>query len=172
MNNEKKISSDTRVMMPGVSAIDYEDDGSWRMEPLLVTDSTTTWNSKKTLNEDQLQRELSKHTEDESGSFTTAVRLSRQSGTKEQRIVVAGDADFFTVFQYARVLPQNVVASHLFHQFTYGKFPTESLKPESTDNSFTITLKDIPKQKMIFYWILPGLLAVSGFVLLIRRKRK
>lgn len=158
MNNEKKISSDTRVMMPGVSAIDYEDDGSWRMEPLLVTDSTTTWNSKKTLNEDQLQRELSKHTEDESGSFTTAVRLSRQSGTKEQRIVVAGDADFFTVFQYARVLPQNVVASHLFHQFTYGKFPTESLKPESTDNSFTITLKDIPKQKNDF------LLDTSGFV--------
>lgn len=171
MKDKKKTSGDTLVIMHGASAINFESGGSWRIEPLMVTDNRTTWNSKMLLKADQLQQKLSKHTGDESGSFATAVRLSRQSGTKEQRIIVTGDADFFRVFELPKVLAQNVVAGHLFHQFTYGKFPANSLKPESTDNSFTISMKDIPKQKLIFYWILPGLLAVSGFVLLMRRKR-
>jgi ABC-2 type transport system permease protein len=59
-----------------------------------------------------------------------------------------------------------------YRYFSYGKFPTMTIRPESIDNSLKITIRGVFTQRILFCWILPGLLDITGVIILIRRKRK
>ena len=101
-------------------------------------------------------------------SFNVALALSRQTGKKEQRIVVAGDADFMSSMRGGtQGYGQNYLS-----WMSYESFPitVESIPP--IDTLLSVSLKAAKTQKIILVWILPALVLILGTVILLRRKRQ
>jgi ABC-2 type transport system permease protein len=171
-----------RVSMPGAAGLSYDStglshdgDGAYTIKPLLMTDGNRTWNKKSALVADSAEVVFSARDGDEKGSFPTAVCLTRQRNGKEQRIIVTGDADFLSNAELGR---NNVRTANfsfitaLFGWFTYGVFPIDTSRPRPKDDSLRITEADMGWLKVIYLGILPGLLLLTGAILLIRRKRR
>jgi len=177
LQNELRYWGDSmfRVAMVGTSALDYIEKDGFKIEPLLTTDQKLSWNRLTPISNDSLQLSLEKLPGDESGSFVTAVRMNRTINGKEQRIIVASDADYLSGPQLVGNKPKRYnypFGFWCFSYFSYGQFPANTIRPASKDNAFTITSKNIPIQKLILYWIIPALIAIVCSVILIRRKRK
>jgi len=164
-----------RVAMVGASAIDFREIDGFHIEPLLRTSQYLSWNRLAAISNDSLQLKTAKLPNDEQGSFVTALRMDRTINGKQQRIIVAGDADYLSSSQIQGYEPTRYNKEFgfwCFSVFTYGEFPPNNLRPKSLDNSFKIKSDNIAVQKMIYYWILPMLIAIACSVILIRRKRK
>jgi len=108
------------------------------------------------------------------GPVTTVVGLSRKVGDREQRIVVAGDADFMN---NKELNPRRRTANFLFSTSLFrwiggGAFPVDTRRPQARDLKMKVTLENVKLQRIIYLWVVPALLLIFGSVLLIRRKRK
>lgn len=177
LKNDVKYFGDTvmHVAMEGASALDYKEQNGFRIYPLLVSDKRLSWNRLNPISNDSLQLKVNRLPNDEPGEFATVVRMNRNLDGKEQRIIVAGDADYLStplLFGWDSKRYNYNFGFWCFSYFSYGSFPANTLRPEGTDNAFRITVGAIPVQKMIFYWVIPGVIAIISSVLLIRRKRK
>lgn len=112
---------------------------------------------------------------DTKAAFPTAVSLTRQIGGKEQRIVVTGDADFMSnsELQRGNMRTANFAFNTgIFSWLSYGEFPIDTSRPPGKDNSLKLTMGQVDFLKIIYNWVMPGVLLLFGAVLLIRRKRK
>ena len=105
---------------------------------------------------------------DEQGSFITLLAMHRSIGNKEQRIVVAGDADFISNMRAM----QHKTGILLYSWLANGVYPIAIPGIPPRDIFLTITGKTAAQLKLFFVWLLPALVLLSGTVLLIRRKRK
>lgn len=164
-----------RVAMIGSSIIDYSRVAGFDVVPLVVTDPVLSWNRTMPIDADSLNLKLPKLDNEEQGIFTTAIKMSRQVNNREQRIIVASDADYLTepYLQYSDPRTYNFFFGlYSFSHFTYDEFPANTLRPQNLDTAFTITSKDVTFQKLMLYWIIPAIIGIIGAVILIRRKRK
>jgi ABC-2 type transport system permease protein len=108
-------------------------------------------------------------------SVPTALGLTRKINGKEQRIVVTGDADFMSNVELGR---NNIRVANfsfntaLFSWLSYGEFPIDTSRPDAKDKRVNVSVDQVEVFKIIFVWILPGVLLAFATILLIRRKRK
>jgi ABC-2 type transport system permease protein len=112
---------------------------------------------------------------DTKGSLPTALSLTRTINGKEQRIVVAGDADFMSNAELNRFNMRTanfVFNTALFSWLSYGEFPIDASRPEPRDKRVTVTTDGVDRLKIFYIWVLPALLVAFAAILLIRRKRK
>jgi len=112
---------------------------------------------------------------DARGPIPTVLGLTRKVNGKEQRIVVAGDADFMSNAELHRFTMRTsnfAFNTALFSWLSYGQFPIDSSRPEHKDKSVKLTTGQVDILRIIYIWVLPGLLLLFGTVLLIRRKRQ
>jgi ABC-2 type transport system permease protein len=112
---------------------------------------------------------------DQNGPLPAVLGLTRMINGKQQRIVVAGDADFLSNSELGRYSPRTCnfdFSTALFSWFSYGEFPIDSSRPKSKDNSLELTSAGLTFLKILLLGILPGLLLIGGAILLIRRKSK
>jgi ABC-2 type transport system permease protein len=106
-------------------------------------------------------------------SVPTAISLTRQVNGKEQRIVVTSDADVMSTRELVKARYANFAFNTaVFSWLHYGKFPIDTSRPEAKDKRVNVSIAQVETIKIIFIWIVPGLLLVAGAILLIRRKRK
>jgi len=175
--DEQKYAGDSvfRVALGGASVMEYKEQNGFHIEPLLRTDPNLSWNRMAPISEDSLQLKVGRLPSDEHGQFVTAVLMDRQTNGKDQRIVAASDANYLTkTVIYGGWDPKRYnydFGFWCFSYFSYGKFPTNTLRPQ-TDDKMSITVADLPKQRILLFYILPALIAIAGSVILIRRKRK
>jgi ABC-2 type transport system permease protein len=112
---------------------------------------------------------------DVKGSLPVVLGLTREVNGKQQRIIVAGDADFLSNSELIRNNIQTCnfdLSTAVFSWFANGKFPIDSYRPPSLDRRLTLTDGSLYFEKVLLMGILPGLLVIIGAVVLIRRKRK
>lgn len=112
---------------------------------------------------------------DVKASFPTAVSLTRQIAGKEQRIIVAGDADFMSNSELQRANLRTVnftFNTGVFSWLSNGEFPIDASRPPPKDNKLKLDTEEVKVLRILYIWILPGLLFAFGSILLIRRKRK
>jgi ABC-2 type transport system permease protein len=110
---------------------------------------------------------------DVKGPITTAVSLSRKVNGKEQRIIVAGDADFLNNREVTRPGRSNFqFSTAIFSWLSNGVFPIDTSRPKATDKRVTVTMDQVELLRIIFIWIIPALILIFASILLIRRKRK
>jgi ABC-2 type transport system permease protein len=112
---------------------------------------------------------------DQNGPLPTVIGLTRTINGKEQRIVVAGDADFLSNAELSRNNPRTCnfdFSTALFSWFSYGEFPIDTSRPKSKDNSLNLTSAGMTLLRVLLLGIFPGLVLIAGAILLIRRKRK
>jgi len=112
---------------------------------------------------------------DQRGPLPAVVGLTRTINGREQRIVVAGDADFLSNAELGRYNIKTCnfdFSTAIFSWFAHGEFPIDTSRPPSQDKRLNITDSGLAFLKVMLMGILPGLLLVFGSILLIRRKRK
>jgi ABC-2 type transport system permease protein len=112
---------------------------------------------------------------DQKGAFPVVLGLTRTINGKQQRIVVAGDADFLSNSELNRNNIQTCnfdFSTAIFNWFSNGEFPIDSYRPPSLDKRLTVTDSGLAFLKVLLMGILPGLLVILGAIILIRRKRK
>lgn len=111
---------------------------------------------------------------DTTGTFATALALSRTINSKEQHIVVIGDADLIStkILSSSAGAINTIFSTAVFSWLTGGHYPLDATMPKPTDNRVTVTVKDINRLKIGYQWIAPGILLALGAVILIRRKRQ
>lgn len=112
---------------------------------------------------------------DQRGPFPSIVSLTRTVNGREQRIVVSGDADFLSNAELGRHNPRTsnfALSTGIFSWLSYGEFPIDSWRPKGPDNRLDLTSKSLAWIKVFLLGIVPGLVLITGTILLIRRKRK
>jgi ABC-2 type transport system permease protein len=108
-------------------------------------------------------------------TFITALALTRQINCKEQRIVVSGDADLFSNSELGRYEPKVsnfYFSTALFSWLDYGQYPVDTSRPDAKDNRVTVSTDHVSFLKIIYIYVLPGLILIFAAIFLIRRKRK
>ncbi len=112
---------------------------------------------------------------DQNTSLPAVVGLTRNINGKEQRIVIAGDADFLSNGELSR---NNIKTANfnfstaLFNWFSNGEFPIDTSRPKPKDNSLHLTRNSLEALRISLLAIIPGILIISASILLIRRRRK
>ncbi|WP_442591511.1 Gldg family protein [Pedobacter sp. AW31-3R] len=111
---------------------------------------------------------------DVKAQFPVVVSLRRKINDKEQRIIISGDADFMSNGELAkRSGTGNLgMVSKLFKWFSNGVFPIDVSRPVAPDNEILLSRDQLFTLRIIFLWIMPGLLMLGGTLFLLLRKRK
>lgn len=170
-----KYKQHSDVLMPGVTGLQYTTDSGFNVMPLLVTNTERSWLKKGKLVTDSAAVRFSAAEGDERKSVATAIALTRKWKGKEQHIVVTGDADFLSngvAYMYTPTSVNFVFNMGLFSWLSGGQFPIEAVLPESKDKRLNVTADGVKSLRIVLVWVIPGLLLITGSILLIRRKRK
>jgi ABC-2 type transport system permease protein len=101
--------------------------------------------------------------------FSTLVAMQRNRVNKDQRILIAGDADFLSNIMATQV---SMFSGYFYGWLSNGEFPVFLPGDPAPDNLFTITGSTAKTLRIIYIYVLPGALLLFATVLLIRRKRK
>jgi ABC-2 type transport system permease protein len=108
------------------------------------------------------------------GPIPVAIALTRKIGSKEQRIVIAGDADFMSTAEMVRHTPRTAnfdFTTALFSWLDYGVYPVDTSRPKTYD-AININRDGILLARIAFFCVLPLLLLAWGTLLLVIRKRR
>jgi len=165
---EKNYDDTMRQLMPGVTALAYENNSAFTVKPLLMTVGARTWLKQGILVTDSADIVFDAKDGDVKGSFPTALQLTRQIHDKEQRIVICGDADFMSTLRGGG----GSLGVALYSWLDYNKFPNYAPGKKAKDSRVTIKPRTADALIVIYVWILPALVLILGAILLIRRKGK
>jgi ABC-2 type transport system permease protein len=163
------------VLMPGLSGLSYQNTAGFKVVPLLVTDGEQSWNKKGQFVTDSANLSFSPAIGDQRGSFPVALSLTRAIHGREQRILVTGDADFLSnarVYQADIPALNGSIAGPIFGWFAHQAFPINIAYVPAKDSAVVLSENGIKVMKILYLWLIPGLMFASGTILLIRRKRK
>ena len=144
----------------------------------LVTDSTRVWNELQVIDFENNKATYDPATGEKLlMKQPIAVALNRMVGDKKQNIVVIGNADMIAngeLMQSRTGIPaaNYCLISESFHYLTDGNFPIYAGRPLSPDTDIYLSQGAKDWIKWIFNGILPGLIALFGIFLLIRRKSR
>ena len=112
------------------------------------------------------------------GGAPVAVALKKKCGDKEQRIVVLGNADMIAngelMQQRSGIRAANFsLISESFRYLSHDQFPIYASRPAGPDNDLLYIKREARVWiKWVFGLIIPGLVALFGIFLLIRRKSR
>lgn len=156
------------AMHPGVAPVSYENKG-FQLNRMWVTHPQhKVWVKQGHLVADSAPPVLDTRAGDYLlDSFNVAVAVERQVSNKQQKIVVVGDADFLS----NRRRETHFTGIDYLSWMSNETFPIRIFKDPNTDTLLTIGADNAALQKILFIWILPGMVIAIGTILIIRRKR-
>lgn len=163
------------VSMPFATGISSKAEGIFKIEPLLESNPKRSWLKKNKFVTDSATVKFEPEFGDLREKFPLAVSLTRMVGSRQQRIVVLGDADFMSNAEHRRFNMRTanfVFSTGLFSWLSYNRFPIVSAREAAIDTKVFVNKEQVKVLRLVFVWALPGILLVLGSLLLIRRKRK
>jgi len=163
------------VSMPGAAALSSESKADFKIQSLLMTDARTSWIKKGSFVLDSAALVFEAKNGDQQGSFPGALMLTRKINNKEQRIMVSGDADFFSNKELGRNNIQTANSSFaisVFSWFSHEEFPIDMSRPDPKDMKLKLNKAGVKTVQILYYGIIPATIILLGMILLIRRKRK
>jgi ABC-2 type transport system permease protein len=172
---EAAHSDSVVISMPMATALGIENSSPYTIKPLLITDSRKSWLKKDKFVTDSAKVKFEPARGDLQKSFPLAVSLTRKANGKEQRIVIAGDADFMSNIELNRFNMRTAnfaFNTGIFSWLSYGEFPISSYRPAPKDTTLLIKREQVKYFRITFLWVIPGIMLAIGALILIRRKRK
>lgn len=166
-----------QITMLGAVALEYEADRGFDVLPILTSDSTRSWMEEGTTDFAAEKVVLNPERGEYIKPFTTLLQLSRKVGSKKQRIVVSGDADFCSNSELIRsrggMFSRNFeLTIELFRQLSDEEYPVLTPRKPSADNEYHLSVKQIPLIRFAYVGVYPIIFLVLGIVVLVRRKSK
>lgn len=164
-----------QIVMPGCTALAYSSKKGYRVTPLFTCDSS--WNKLEPSNFIDDTIRLNTTIGETIQNHVTALALSRRVNNKEQKIVILGDADCISNGEIGRWRANLPTRNHslvggIFHWMSDGQAPLDVCRPLSQDNKVFLDADELPLIKIVFQWIIPGLLFLMGLFIWIRRRGK
>ncbi|MDE6451873.1 MAG: ABC transporter, partial [Odoribacter sp.] len=156
------------------SGLALEDKG-FEVFPVAWARDSNSWLTDRVLSEDSLK--WSGRTEcPERGGWPVVVALRREVNGKEQRVLVAGDADCISNGELNRMregirTANFSLATESFRWLARNEFPVTLPRPDSRDNHLRLVRKDMPWLKFGTMGVFPCLLALAYGMMHYRRKR-
>lgn len=110
------------------------------------------------------------------GTYDVAYALTRETGGRQQRIIVFGDADCFSNAELT-ISREGVESDNFnliqkcFRWISNGRFPIEIVREPSIDTDYRITQDALPFVKAFYLYIFPLLVLAAALMVLGRRRR-
>ncbi|HEU4471358.1 MAG TPA: Gldg family protein, partial [Flavisolibacter sp.] len=162
---------DNKVIMPGVTGLQVQPSG-YTVTPLLISPKGS-WSKNERFDPSAVNVSFDPMAGDREGSIPVMAALQRKQGGKDQRIIVAGDADFMSNAVLKTNGDENFpLLISLFRWFTGGEFPVTVQRIPSKDNTLTLKKREIFPLRVAFLGVFPALLLAGGALFLVRRGRK
>ncbi|MGN6417850.1 MAG: Gldg family protein [Pseudobacter sp.] len=165
--------SDTQVaLIFGVTGIAHNKDSGFNATPLFQALPGRSWQKMGKLVLDSVPPVFNEQEGDrKENSYDITLQLTRQKNGKEQRIIVAGDADFISPLRIDQNGKHDRVRA-IFSWLNYNRYPAYTMFPFPEDNWLKMTPSWVKLEKLIYVWIIPSLLILLGSIVLVRRKRR
>jgi ABC-2 type transport system permease protein len=163
------------VTMPGCVALEYDTDKGYRVTPLLVSDTLGSWNELETTDFIDDTVRVNAAIGEVVRSYPTALALTRQVNGKEQRVLIAGDADCLSNGEIS-IQRQRVPAANYnlimgsFFWMSDNEVPIDVRRPEPPDNKFVVTGNNVKASKYLLMGLLPLLLLGCCLFIWLRRR--
>ena len=145
------------VTMPGVLAVEKnKPESGYTRIPVVVADAAFSGDTA-------------------TSNQTMSLALTKQVNGRQQRIMLAGDADFMDNSELSR---NNIQTGNfqfmigIFRWFSYGEFPVVTSRPETNDRKITIDADQITVLKTVILIICAIIIGLAGGSVLIIRNRR
>jgi ABC-2 type transport system permease protein len=166
---EMKHGHPVNVLHPGAAALSFADSGFKAIRLMVTGPKGYVWVKAGHLVTDSAAPVfVAREGDYRLDSFNVALALSRQTGKREQRIAVVGDADFLSNLRSGT----NEYGRNYLSWMNYESYPIAIENIPVIDRMLTVSLKAAKTQKIILVWILPAAFLILGSVILLRRKRQ
>ncbi|MGN6419198.1 MAG: ABC transporter permease subunit [Pseudobacter sp.] len=165
------ISDDTmKVLLPGAATITGTVPGEWKSDSIAITYPNSAWLKMGPFVNDSILPPFDPLAGDSrQTSFPVIRKLSRNINGNDQRVLIAGDADFASNMRFA-YNRRTILAAYSW--MAGNKFPVFLKEHPNKDVMLNIGERAAHYQKIVYVWIIPALVLLAGTILLIRRKRK
>lgn len=153
--------------LPGIAALTVSADSGFNIQPIFITGAKDIWVKKGKLITDSIPPVFNVTEGDiRQPSFPIIFQLTRRINNREQRIIVSGDAD---IASNSRKVEDNLRS--FYSWLNYNQAPFYTPIPYAKDN-VTLPSKRASIYNIVYVWVLPSALLLTGMIILIRRKRK
>lgn len=164
------------VSMPTAVAIDYKEVNGFKVTPMLKTNDQT-WIEKETTDFADGEFVCNEEIGEKKGAYTTLIKMNREIGGKEQRILVSGDSDVISNEELQAQRPggntNNMgLISGAFRWLSYDKYPISTTKNQCIDNDLRLPGGTSFLVNLLFIGIIPGIFIFLGIYLIVRRQRR
>ncbi|WP_421918565.1 Gldg family protein [Marinifilum sp.] len=109
------------------------------------------------------------------GIVNVVLSLNRSIHNKRQKIIVAADADFLSnqkiIARGSNLSSQLNFCYDIFNWFANGEYPIRLVQPNFSKEKLEMTNEIIARLRTIFIWLVPGIFALLGFIILFIRRR-
>lgn len=171
VKNERKEPKLKYALIHGTTAVRQTSGGSFNntLNVLRTNTKNEIWVKMGKLVADSLSPVYSPQEGDfKDSSFMVQGGIYRNFNGKEQRIMLSGDADYYS----SQRGNGYEIASRVFSWLDNNRFPNFAARPDPMDRNIKISSEVASMQIWVFLYILPVLVLLLGIVLLVRRKRK
>lgn len=163
------------ITMSGTAAILVSPQSQFQSKVLFASDTTGTWNEVENLNFIDSRPVPNTAAGEREGSRPTVVALSRKVGSKEQKILVTGDADWISnselFIKRNQVNASNFsLVSAAFSWLSDGEVPVDMRLPDSIDKSLRIGESSWTYFEIFIKYIIPLSMLGAGIIIWIRRR--
>jgi len=174
---KRSCEIDDNFTMPGAAALKVVENKGFKTIPVLISRDSACWNERQTIDFVNEVPCLDPCMGEQVGVKTIMLALNRECHGRDQRIIVVGDADCFSMGELSalrRNLPSSnrVLIDAMFDWLSYEELPVNTVRPGKIDNNFTLSYEAASAMTIALKWILPALILAFGVVVLIRRKGK
>lgn len=165
-----------RITMPGAAGLTYDTNGLFKVVPVLKTNEKGCWNEMETTDFTDERASLNPKKGEVEKSFPTMLALTRQTGDREQRIVILSDADCISnselLMSRAGIKGANFsLITGMFHWLSYDEFPITLKKIAPRDNLLKLSKSAMPRIRIAFLWVFPFLFAAGYLGIWFKRRR-
>ncbi|MGN6419987.1 MAG: Gldg family protein, partial [Pseudobacter sp.] len=167
---EKKLMLTT----PTAGTLKLTTDKGFKVTTLFRTDTAGTWVEKETSNfvDDSAIFNPALETKD---SLPLVMALSRKINDREQKILIAGDADWMSNAELRTsrqdIRPANFgLITAAFYWMSDGEAPVNMRRDPPLDENLDVTREGWAVAAILLKWIFPALLVITSLVIWIRRK--
>lgn len=164
-----------QITMPGTVPMTVDTTLGFEVCPVIATKDKGCWNELETTDFLDGQVVLNESAGEVEQAYPTVVALNRMVGDKEQRIVVAGDADCISNTELSKgrsgIRASNfTLITGTFKWLSYDEYPLDTQRPDPTDDEIYLERGARKWIKFFFMGFIPCLLAFIGIGLWVRRK--
>lgn len=161
----------------GTCGVEQFVDAGFDVMDCVVTDSTGVWSERRTRNFIDEVPTLDPGSGEVEKQYSLVKYLAREVNGREQRIFVVGDSDCISGGELVTTR-DGIAASNfsliqgMFQMLSDGEFPVEPTRVRPSDDKIYLTQDDTTWIKLLYQWLIPGLLLVGSIVVLIKRRNR